>query len=256
MRFALSALFVVAAATGARAETIPDCAGAVEVAHLPVVRVEQNGALILKDGRAALLEGIRLPAADRAPKAFADRALAALTEMAVGHDLTLTALRPKEDRYGRIRVQAFGDEWLQTALLRRGLARVDLAPDRGECASELYAAEREGRAARAGLWALPGYAIRTPASVGSGDNGAFEIIEGRVVDAEVRDGRAFLDFGADYRHDFTATISPDDMKTFRAGHADPRDWQGKNVRVRGIVELYGGRPEIELSSPLQVETVE
>ena len=40
---------------------IPDCAGKVEIAHARVLRVEQDGALILADGRSLQLEGIRLP---------------------------------------------------------------------------------------------------------------------------------------------------------------------------------------------------
>jgi len=40
---------------------IPDCAGTVEVAHATVSHVTPTGGLILPDGRALTLEGIRLP---------------------------------------------------------------------------------------------------------------------------------------------------------------------------------------------------
>ena len=55
------------------ARFIPDCAGGVEIAHAHVVRVEKNGALVLADGRAVMLEGIRLP---DGPQELSDRALA------------------------------------------------------------------------------------------------------------------------------------------------------------------------------------
>ena len=70
--------------SGAIAAThvIPDCAGPVEIAHAHVMRVEKNGALVLEDGRAVMLEGI----ACRAPtmgRRLADRALGVLREMAL-----------------------------------------------------------------------------------------------------------------------------------------------------------------------------
>ena len=49
------------------AVTVPDCAGRVEIAHARIIRVEKNGALILNDGRAVMLEGIRLPLKDGGP---------------------------------------------------------------------------------------------------------------------------------------------------------------------------------------------
>ena len=48
-----------------------------------MVRVEKNGALILSDGRAVLLEGIRLPQADNSPRYIVDQAMAELTQMAL-----------------------------------------------------------------------------------------------------------------------------------------------------------------------------
>src|ERR1700761_9177997 len=78
---------------------LPDCAGTVEVAHAHIVRVEKNGALILSDGRAMLLEGIRLPGADRPGDAIAEEALDTLRELSMKEALTLTSTPPKEDRY-------------------------------------------------------------------------------------------------------------------------------------------------------------
>src|SRR5215472_1743688 len=121
------ALFLAsfALARPSSAAALPECAGPVEIERAHIVRVEKNGALILRDGRAAHLEGIRLPqgAIDHAPQYLAEQALAALSQLTVDQDLTLTAVPPKEDRYDRVRAQAFlGDDWLQRELLRRGLA--------------------------------------------------------------------------------------------------------------------------------------
>ena len=87
-------------------DAIPDCAGQVEIARAHVMRVEKNGVLVLRDGRAVMLEGIRLP---RARTAMRDQALAALRALAMPMArVTFTATPPKEDRYDRVRVQGFG----------------------------------------------------------------------------------------------------------------------------------------------------
>ena len=248
-------LAVAALTCGQALAQVPDCAGDVEISDARIMRVEHNGVLVLTDGRALHLEGIRIPnaAQDRAPQALSDQATDALTALAKDQDLVARALWPKEDRYDRVRSQVFAQDgtWLQLELLKRGLARVDIASDRSECAGELFAAEGAARGARLGIWAAPAYAIRTPDTVVA-DIGTFQIVEGRVLNAAVTDGRAYLNFGADWKTDFTVTISPDDMKTFRRMGVDPLVYQGKLVRVRGLVQSLNG-PEIELADPRQAE---
>lgn len=254
---ALAALFSIPTA---HAAPLPGCAGPVEATAVQVVRVEKNGALILDDGRAVHVEGLLLPAGakDRAPDFLASQALNELSTLTHDHGVTLTAQIPKEDRYGRVRAQVFlpdndNDPWLQVALLRRGLARVELAPDRHECASELFAAEAEARAAKNGLWAFPAYAMRTPNSLGR-DTATFQVMEGKVLKATMKDGRAYLDFGPDWHTDFTVVVAPDDMKNFESAGVDPRGYEGRTIRVRGWVQQLDG-PEIEVAMPEAIEVV-
>ncbi len=253
-------LLLLAAGGTARAATLPVCVPPVEAANVAVMRVEPNGAVILDDGRAIRLEGILLPggARDHAPSFLADQAINQMNDLVRGQIVTLAAKPPKEDRYGRVRAQIFfdgrGENWLQIAMLRRGLARVSIAPDRRECAKELYDAEHAARAKGAGIWSQTGYEVRNAANVSPSDLGTFQIVEGRVTNAEVRGGRAYLNFGADWRTDFTATISPEDMKAFRADNIDPASYAGKTLRVRGVVEQFNG-PEIEIAAPEQIEEV-
>jgi micrococcal nuclease len=253
----LAAALLIAPCASAAAP-LPSCAGPVEIAGGRLLRVERNAAVILTDGRALHLEGVRLPlgAADRAPQALADQALGAVSSLARGGPLTLTALPPKEDRYDRIRGQLFSSNgtWVQVALLEKGLARVAVVPDRTECSDELYAAEAKARAAHAGLWALPAYAIRDPNSVAR-DIGTFQIVQGAVRTAEVKNGRAYLNFGADWRTDFTVTIEAVDMPNFRRLGVDPRAYAGQTVRVRGLVQSLNG-PEIEIANPQGIEVVQ
>jgi endonuclease YncB( thermonuclease family) len=227
---------------------IPDCAGTVVIAHARIARVDGDGALILADGRSLRLEGIRLPLTDSSV-----HALAALRAMALAGPVNFTAAAPQKDRYGRIRVQAIGRQWLQVALLEQGLARVQISPDRSECAPDLYEAEAAARARHAGIWALPVYAVRTPQTL-KGATGSFQLVEGQVSNIGHADGRTFIDFDAPGRRLFTAVVGAQSRRAFRDFDFD--ELSGRRVRVRGIVQDYRGRPEIILSNPFQIELLD
>jgi micrococcal nuclease len=234
----------------ARAAIIPDCAGAVEIARARVVRVEKNGALVLSDGRAVILEGIRLPQGD---EPASGSALAQLRQITQDGLLTFTSTPPKEDRYDRIRAQAFAATgWLQTALLEQGLARVQIAPDRTECSPELYAAESRARGKRIGLWAAAGSAPRKPQEM-KGTTGSFQVVEGWVTNVGSGAGRVFIDFSSDWQRGFSAVIAPEDRRAFRDYDLD--GLTAKHVRIRGMVQDFRGRPEIALSNPAQIEVL-
>lgn len=238
----------------ALAMPLPDCAGEVFRAGAHIARVEENGTLVLDDGQHAVLEGIRLPGADKPGAPVAIQALAVLREMVTEEALVLTSTLPKYDRYGRIRVQAFGTDWLQVELLKRGLVRVSVMPDRQECSPDFYDAEMEAREARRGLWALPEFAVRSAASF-SAPAGSFQIVQGRIVNVSTHDGRMFLDFSEDYRKGFSAIIAPEDRKRFRNRDPILEELVGREIRVRGIAENFNGRWEMALSNPRQIEVL-
>ncbi|HKY18488.1 MAG TPA: thermonuclease family protein [Rhizomicrobium sp.] len=224
---------------------IPDCAGVMEIKEARALRVEKDGALILPDGRILVLEGIRL--------APGEQGMAALRKLVFAGPITFSVTPPKGDRYGRIRVQAFGKEWLQMTLLEQGAARVQIAPDRQECAPDFYEGEARARARHAGLWALVENRVRTPDDL-KGTLGSFHLVEGRVSDVVRADGRIFLEFEGKVRRGFSVVIEPEDRRAFRDFDFD--SLSGRHIRVRGIVQDYRGRPQIVLSNPAQVEMID
>ena len=242
---------------GARAGSLPTCAGPPIRKSIAVARIDARGALLLRDGEFTRLEGIRLPlgAKDHAPESFKGDALSSLSALVVGRVFVLTGMAPVDDRYGRLRAQAFaGGDWIQAQLLERGLARVSIAPDRVDCASELYAAEARARAMRVGLWSSRAYAVRHPGDL-LRDLGTFQIVEGRVLGVSERGGHAWLEFASPEHEHFAAFIGQDDIRTFRAMGVEPRGYAGKLVRVRGIVQDLSG-PAISVANPMQVEVID
>lgn len=167
------------------------------------------------------------------------------------------------DRYDRALAQVFliGEDgkpglWLQEDMIRRGLARVYTWPDTWQDSERLYTAEREARAEKRGIWDDEFYAIRAPEpNALAQDVDSFQLVEGIITSvAEVR-GQTYLNFGSDYRTDFTIVIASKDRKRFKKAGLDPLSLEGARVRVRGWIELMNG-PMIWLDHPERLEVLD
>jgi micrococcal nuclease len=209
------------------------------------------------------LVGIQAPKLPLGRKGFkpwplAGDAEAALKSMVQDHTVALRLGTTARDRNGRVLAHLVRDDglWIQAEMLRRGWARVYTFPDNRQLADELFAAEREARAAKRGIWGHAFYAVRNadPAALAA-DRGTFQVIEGRVADAAKVRGRVFLNFGTDYRSDFTATIAPEALALFSKEGRDPLAFENQTVRVRGYVRDYNG-PVLDITHPEQIERVD
>ena len=209
-----------------------------------------------EDGLEVRLAGIMAPGegGETAAPAAADAARAALANALHAGAITLAPI-DAPDRYGRIVAQVFaGGTWVQGALLDRGAVRA--LPDRASlpCLGQLLTAEDQARDARSGHWSDGAFALRTPEQL-KGRVGTFQTVEGEITTASTNKGRAYINFGADYKTDFTVTVASDDLKLFRLARFDVKKLAGKHVRVRGWVELYNG-PEMEISTPGAIQLLD
>jgi hypothetical protein len=108
------------------------------------------------------------------------------------------------------------------------------------------------------MWSLPGYAVLSAAELEREAEtlvDSFQLAEGRVAEAAVVRGRAYLNFGEDWKSDLTAVLQPETVDLFLDEGIDPADYAGRLVRLRGWVELYNG-PMIEITHPEQIEVLE
>lgn len=242
-----------------------------------IAGVVDGDTLMLDDGREVRLKGIQAPKLPLGRSNFtawplADEAKARLEALANGASAQLRYGGARGDRHGRILAHVFvrhegKDVWLQQTLLGEGLARVYTFKDNRACAAELLTAERAARAAARGIWSEPFYAIRDAADVDGLNRllGRFEIVEGTVQSAALVRGRLYLNFGEDYRSDFTVTVSERDIRIFlqdghwaslfQGGEERSRSLEGlngKTVRVRGWLARNNG-PEIVVTHPEQIE---
>ncbi len=225
-----------------------------------VVEVVDGDTVKLDDGRAVRLVGIQAPELPRAgtdSKKWpgADEAKQVLADLILGQPVRLAYGGRKEDRYGRRLAHLYTQDglWLQGELLERGLARVYSFADNRALIAQMLAAERRARDRRQGIWQHPVYAVLDQQTAAQ-HIGEYALVEGMVVDNAVVRGRGFLNFGADYRTDFTISIAPRDLKRFPAADRSLDRYRGRLVRVRGWIEWRNG-PMINVTHPEQIEVL-
>src|SRR3546814_17839730 len=108
---------------------------------------------------------------------------------------------------------------MQGALLMSGLARVYTQPRTATGAALMLDLERTARASRRGIWGDRFYRIRNPDETW-GDLDSVKLVEGRVVDAAVVRGTAYLNFGRAGRRACTIRIRADGLRARREGGGD------------------------------------
>ena len=136
---------------------------------------------------------------------------------------------------------------------RRGYARVYWFPDNRRWVDRVLEREREARAARRGDWAHHFYRVRHVSELRC-DEKTFQIAECRVLEAATVKGRTCLNFGPDWRTDFTITVQPRDRRPFVKGGDGFESLKGSLVRVRGWLRLRNGH-RIEATHLEQIEVL-
>jgi micrococcal nuclease len=221
--------------------------------------------LKLPDGREARLAVIEAaaPPSDAAPGRrwpAAEAAQNALAAFIAGRRLFLWGQSAEPDRHGRLTAHVRRDDdgaWAQEALLVDGHARVRPVSGDDARARELLAVEDAARRAGRGIWAMRVYGVRRAddeAAINR-DVGLLTVVEGRAARAESRNGVLYLDFGDDWRRDFTVTAASAAVRGLKAEGIDAKALAGRSLRVRGWpVRRFG--PQIEITVPAQLEVLD
>ncbi len=230
-----------------------------------VVETIPDGATIaLEDGTVIrLVATIVPPAAPTGRPAEAEIADAAqrwLEETVRGRRIRYAFDGRRDDRRGRKLAHVFVDggiDWLQSALVERGLARVDVPADNAGCVAPLLAREKAARETRRGLWATPVGEIlpAEPPQRALREAGRFAIVEGKVLSVGERRLRTYLNFGTYWNIDFTVIVAGRDRDRFGEPELTLGSLEGRTVRVRGWV-LDDRGPAMAVTHPEQIEIVD
>lgn len=231
-----------------------------------VTATSDSTTLVLDDGTTVRLAGILAPTAPRFvetpeqwPPAMAARA--ALVRLAEGRAVRIVADAPA-DRHGRIPAQVFladvrPTEWLQQVLVVQGHAMVHPRDAARRCSVALIPFEATARMLERGLWNGRYYGVQTADRTDRLLNrvNGFVLVEGRVHEVARTSMRIYLNFGDDWRSDFTASLSPSTGRLFTDSGISLEALAGTRVRVRGWIESYNG-PFVDIAVPEQIEVLD
>ncbi len=265
-RAAVLIVFLALAAGPVVADGIP-----AELSPGPAVRVTDvvDGDTVLLreavDGADQVrLVGIQAPKLPLGRKDFPTWPLAAEAKQALlkiinGKRLRLAFGDARMDRHGRHLAHLYADDgtWVQGAMLRLGMARVYSFADNRRLVAGMLDLERQARKARRGIWGLRYYAVRAADDLDrlQRDVGTFQLIEGRVADAAKVKSRIYLNFGENWRDDFTVSLDAKARRLFSDAGMDPLALKGQHVRVRGWLKRRNG-PLVVASHPEQLEVLD
>lgn len=232
-----------------------------------VVGVVDAETIALDDDSQVRLIGALAPrnpfsSARNAPWQPERQALAALDGLVLGQRVELAFSGRRKDRYGRLLAHVFVERdgqraWVQGELLAAGHARAYALPGSTTCIAELIAHERIAREKRNGLWRNGAYRVR-PADDVKGLlrlRNSYQIVEGEVAAAAEVKGRIYLNFGKDWRSDFTAALSTKAVTGSGRDSTTLTGLAGKRVRVRGWIERRNG-PYIAMADAAELEVLD
>lgn len=251
------------AATKASSDMCQLTAGPFDV----VTRVIDAETIELESGMQVRLIGT-MPA--RASDVFSEsnfaletKARSYLEALVLGRSIQIAYGGRRRDRYSHELAHVFvpmangsAPQWVQAEMLSAGVARAYALSDNSTCLHQLLAHEKMARAERRGLWALDIYKPLPAADSTTlmAARSRFVIIEGKIAALARTKSAAYLNFGADYRSDFTIRIG----KEVLAAHPDfertLESLAGQTVSVRGWIERRNG-PMIDLVDPAELEVI-
>jgi len=194
---------------------------------------------------------------------YAQKARDALSALVFGREIKFVTGPHEFDRFGRTLAHMFlkTGGWVNGTLVRDGDAVVYTFADNAMYPQELLAYEAQARKAKRGLWALPRWGVREAEDCcADGDIGQFELVEGPVVSAAYvkhgHGGRTYLNFGRDWRSDFSVFVDKRDEKYFRAAGIKniAAYYKGKTVLVHGFLQPVNG-VLVRVTHPAQLEIV-
>jgi endonuclease YncB( thermonuclease family) len=229
-----------------------------------VSRVIDAETIALEDGSEVRLIGALPPNRFDGPAAGALEASTreALERLVQGRRIELRYGGRQRDRYGRRLAQVFvldGDKniWVQGQLIEAGHARAYALPGNDTCLKDMIEKERQARQNSRGIWINSYQFVRNSDQVREllTLRGRFVLVEGRVHAVAERGGRVYLNFGRDWRQDFTASAPPWLLRRNAEAAKLLRLLEGRAVRVRGWLERRNG-PFIEIASVGDVEVLD
>lgn len=221
-----------------------------------VAEVIDGDTIMLKDGRLLRYLGVNTPEIREkdgevwVPKMspWGEKAYLYNKKMTEGKKIRIEYDKKKRDRYGRLLGYVFvKDGLLNSILLRKGLAVIDLRAPNFKYLDLLAKSFQEGIKKRKGIW---GNIAPISPQIASKFQGKIVILQGKVLDVYQGKELTFLLLPTGFK----LIIFKDNLPLFDLSTL--LKLKDKNVRAYGIVKKYRGNFEMILHHPYQLEVME
>jgi endonuclease YncB( thermonuclease family) len=230
--------------------------------HADVVSFVIDGdTFITESGVKVRLLGINAPekATDTyLAEPFSEEATELLKKLVLNKDVKLiTHPQNTHDKYGRLLAYVYLQDgtWVNEALLKQGVVHIYTFPDTAHKTQRLFQAEHFARQSKLGIWQLERWQTHL-ASKPIADKyiGGFALVEGRVLHTAQVNDIVYLNFGTDWRNDFTVSIPKKYWKHFKRKGIDDieQGYRSKHMIIRGFLKPVNG-PMITASHPEQLQ---
>lgn len=159
----------------------------------------------------------------------------------------------RKDHYGRLLGYCFVDDlFVNKELVRQGYAVLYTFVPNVKYVDLLVQAQKEAQAAGRGLW--QDYKAIAPDQAHD-YIGKIHTVKGKVVSTYESDQVIFLNFGPNYREDFTVVIFRSTADFFTECQLKPVDfYQGRILEVTGLIQEHNG-PQIVINTPDQIRII-
>ncbi|MCP4652727.1 MAG: hypothetical protein GY858_05015 [Candidatus Omnitrophica bacterium] len=235
------------------------CTSAQDYSSVTVTKVIDGDTIILSNGQKVRYIGIdtpetRIKQGNRfiySPQPFALEATERNRQLVKGKGIELEFDIERVDKYNRTLAYCFVDGvHINAKLVEEGYAVTYTIPPNVRYTDELMRLQKDARENKRGMWGA--YSDITAAEAENYTN-QIRRVKGRVLNAYNSGKVIFLNFGNDYKTDFTVVIFKNSFDQFYNKGIDPVNfYNGKIIGVSGKIRQYNG-PEIIVSTPSEIE---
>lgn len=159
----------------------------------------------------------------------------------------------KYDKYGRLLGYCFvNDIFVNAKLIEEGYAVLYTYPPNVKYTDLFINLQSQARDNKKGLWGS--YSLIEASEAHLYIN-QIRRVRGKVLSTYESDKCVYLNFGRDYKSDFTVVIFKNSLSAFQNKNINPVNfYRGKTIEVSGRIKEYNG-PEIIVNSPYEIEVV-
>jgi len=183
-----------------------------------------------------------------------------LAAIIAGKDLILLSPQRQKDfpvnRMGHTLIHAVtnDDVWIEGTMLANGIARLKGDTETIPDFRLMLGQEKNAQNQKKGLWAYPRYQVINANNFEDISEG-YHIAEGKIESVSLVKNNIYLNFGKNWKTDFSAGLPSSLRKDFAKKGLNPMNWAHKIVRLRGYVRDYNG-PFVDIDSTYQIEILD